>query len=120
MHGEIFGSLEQLREKQYQLGKYKLHYGPYRLTSPDVDKHSLESLFALHKQLYSRLGKSQNKLKKLRSALLSGLHKQEILLKNSEELQQLLRDSNNKAAAAAHDFGKQQETTGLLPVIWML
>lgn len=104
LHGEIFGSLEQLREKQYQLGKYKLHYGPYRLTSSDVDKHSLESLFALHKQLYSRLGKSQNKLKKLRSALLSGLHKQEILLKNSEELQQLLRDSNNKAAAAAHDF----------------
>lgn len=50
----------------------------------------------------------------LRSALLSGLHKQEILLKNSEELQQLLRDSNNKAAAAAHDFWEAEGDDGFV------
>ena len=103
LHGEKYGDIKLLRKEQYASANGNLHYGPYNVLGKENDKHSVEALLALSRELTGEK-MPRNKVKDLRRVLHEDKHSMSIFLENCPEICELVKKENKLAAVTADDM----------------
>lgn len=106
LHGDMYSSIESLRQDQYQGVEGGLHYGPYSIVDSTDDKSHINDLFALMQKLNKA---PKNKVKKLREVLTQDEHAIARYLELSDDLMKILGEESSGADSMAKAFWQKKE-----------
>lgn len=109
LHGDMYSSIESLRQDQYQGVEGGLHYGPYSIIDSTDDKSHINDLFALMQKLNKA---PKNKVKKLREVLTQDEHAIARYLELSDDLMKILGEESSGADSMAKAFWQAKKGEG--------
>lgn len=120
LHGDMYSSIDQLREDQYCGVEGGLHYGPYSIDQKQNDKSHIDDLIMLMDRLRKRtisavksenrekVGVAENKIKKLREVLKQDEHSITLYLELTTDMKNILCRETRKNEVTAKDFWQKR------------
>ena len=118
LHGDMYSSIDGLRQDQYQGVEGGLHYGPYivaenkdktqaKATKIISDKSRLNDLLKLMQKLTANM--PENKIKKLREVLTQGEHSIIRYLELSDDISAILSEESKSHDDSAAAFWQKKD-----------